>query len=243
MQISAVTIDSFTGYWKINSDPYQSQEFQKWLDQWQDRFIYYIISVDAFVEIADNGINSKQKWTDLFEGVERYYNEDCKSSQWQPGVSEALKGLLYFVYVRDDMFTPTNVGNVESLQEVSKRSNNVHNGVIASTRWNNAIGKLRKQILPFVQNYEEVSQLILSSDDLGAGDYRINLANTLYLYDGDSVKIDNQEFEVLNLVDNTSFEISTGVAGIDWSGLKAIWEPYKDFPLCESLTDELRPII
>lgn len=241
MAIPAVGVSDFLGFWKINNDVYQNTYFQEYLDQWQDRLIRQIISVDAYVEIDSNGIASKQKWQDLFDGVASYFNSDCDKKLFQEGVKRALKGLLYFIYVRDRMFDPTNSGNVQPLQEASNRSNNVHNGTIAAQRWNNAITVLYDQILPFVREYESLTQTITSSTD-NTGTYTVFVDSTFYLSDGEDVSINGVDYIVSNLVVDVSFDINEATSGLDFTGDLAKYEPYKDFPLCYSLHDELQNI-
>jgi len=239
--IEAVTINDFIGFWKINSSPFQSEYLQDYLNQWQDKFIRYIISPDAFVEIDDDGF-VKQKWVDLFEGVPVYFNNACNTKLYQEGVTKALKGLLYFVYVKDRMFDPTESGNVEPLQEVSNRTNNVHNGMIAAIRWSNAISVLGEQILPFIDNYETITEPITSSVDNGGGSYTINVNSTFYLSNNETVTINGTEYTTSNLVIDTSFDISGAVIGLDFTGDNVVYHPYKDFPLCNSLMNQLRPV-
>lgn len=242
MAIPAVTIIDFVGFWKINTNTYQSEYLQNYLDQFQDQFIRYIIGADAWVEVNTAGITSKQKWEDLFNGVASYLNTDCDKKLYQSGITETLYGLLYFVYVRDRMFDPTNSGNVEPLQEVSNRTNNVHNGIIAATRWNNAVAKLKYEILLFIDNYEEVSSQITSSVDNGGGAYTINIDSTFYLSNDEIVNINGIEYTTSDIVADTSFDISDAVIGLDFTDDKAIWNPYKDFTLCEELCNHLQPI-
>lgn len=243
MAISPVSINDFVGFWKINADTYQKGYLQNTINPKQERLIRFMISVDAYNEINDNGIASKPKWDDLFNGSDGYFNEEYDKKMYHMGITDSLKGLLYFIYVRDRMFDPTNSGNVQPKQEVSERTNNVHNGRIAATRWNNAITKLCHEILPFIENYEEVSRNINSSIDLGSGNYTINLSNTIYLSDGEIVTIQGIDYVVSNVVENVSFDISGAVIGKDFTGLSALWKPYEDFPLRMQLTSGyLQPI-
>ena len=242
MAIPAVTINDFVGKWKITADTYQKEYLQDYLDQYQDEFIRYIISVDAYNEVNAAGISSKPKWNDLFNGSNGYYNDAFKMKMYHYGVTDALKGLLYFVYVKDRMFDPTNSGNVEPLQGVSKRTNNVHNGYIAASRWNHAIVRLKDEVLPFIENYEEVSRNIDSSIDLGSGNYTVNVSDTIYLSDGEKVTISGIEYTVSNLIDNVSFDISGAVIGKDFTGNSAVWHPYEDFPLRMQLCNKLQAI-
>jgi len=239
--IQAVTISEFVGFWKINTDVYQAGYLQNYLDQFQDRFIRLIISADAWQEIDTTSITAKPKWNDLFNGV-LYFNDACSLNVYQCGITEALKGLLYFAYVRDRMFDPTNSGNVQPLQEVSNRTANTHNGAIAAQRWNQAVSKLYDQVLMFVNNYEHVSEVITSSIDLGAGAYTINVSSTQYLSNAETVKVNGVEFTTSNVVTDASFDITGSTPGIDFTGGPAFWEPYKDFPLCHSLMSELQAI-
>jgi len=240
MAIEAVTTADFIGRWKIVADAYQSEYLSNYLDQWQPQLIHWIVSVDAFNEIEDNGIASKPKWIDLFNGSRGYYNSACDKKMYHFGVSDALKGLLYFLYVKDRVFDPTNSGNVQPLQEVSKRTNNVHNGVIAATRWNQSIAKLRGEILPFIENYEDITGVISSSVDLGGGSYTLNLPSTFYLSDGETVTINSTKYIVSNLIENVSFDISGETIGKDFTGDSVLWKPYEDFPLSKELCDNLQ---
>jgi len=243
MAISPVSISDFVGFWKINADTYQKVYLQDNINPEQERLLRFMISVDAYNEINANGIASKPKWNDLFNGSDGYLNEECDRKMYHLGITDSLKGLLYFVYVRDRMFDPTNSGNVEPKQEVSGRTNNVHNGMIAGTRWNNAFSKLCQEILPFIENYEEVSRKIDSSIDLGTGNYTINISDTIYLSNGESVTIQGIDYVVSNVVQNVSFDISGAVIGKDFTGLSALWKPYEDFPLRMQLASgHLQPV-
>lgn len=242
MAIPRLLTGDFTGPWKINSDTYQAPELQQYIDDLYDEWVQKIISVDAFNTVDDLGTLTP-KWIDLFEGVKSYYNTDCDQNLKQQGVNRAMKGLLYFLYVKDN-FDATNSGNVESLQEVSNRTSGGQNGAIASTRWNKAIKELRSEILPFIENYEKISVTITSSVEGPTNIYTLGVDSTLYLDDADSVTIDGVEYVASNIVGNTSFEINSST-GLDFTGEIAAYEPYKDFPLCNELylmSGSLRPI-
>jgi hypothetical protein len=107
-----------------------------------------------------------------------------------------------------DNFVPTNAGMKKPLGENSDRPSDASIARSVQNRYN--VGVLEMiEILAFIDNYKDFSQAIDSVTDNGGGSYTINTTATKYLADGDTVKIDGQEYEVSNVVADTSFDITS----------------------------------
>jgi len=230
--------DDFSGAWLINSDPFQKEIITQYIDDYYDDYIQKIISVDAF-SIITSLPNLTPKWNHLIYGVSSYYNERKKRNLSHKGVNRSMKGLLYFLITKDN-FDSTNSKRVESSQEVSSNVESLRDNAFAASRWNRAVNELNANILPFIKNYEVITKDVITSNEM-AGVYTLEIENTLYLDENDVVTIDGVEYIATNVTANT-FDI-IAESGKDFTGETVKYEPYKDFPLYQSLCYELTSVI
>ncbi len=217
------------GYWRTVAYANQghlSEWLQEYINEFYPTFIREIVGADAFLEIeAQDPL--QQKYIDLFNGS--YWTDTKGCKLYQDGLLDVVRGFFYFYFVRDTS-TIGDGGHASSIQETSNTVDRYQLGSIAAERWNASIIVLAKNITPYIHRFSSYTIQISSSSFLGGGQYQINVSDTTYLYDNDEVEIEGEKYVVQSLVDDTSFVISEIDNSLDFAGLNATYEPFKDFP-------------
>lgn len=227
MALPTITYQDFTGLFNISQVTVLRDKLNGFIEEKYAPFIREIIGDPAYIEIKNETPLTKQKWLDLFNGVD-YFNDCTEKMQTHRGLRRVAVGSIYFYWVRDSGILNTPTGNQRN---DNSNSNNVSGIGFARDRYNTVIREMQENIYPFIENYAELKESVISSIDLGGNSYTLLVSDTTYLYDGDTVTIDNEEYIVSNIVDNTSFDIVAGSIGLDFSDKIAVYEPFKDFPL------------
>jgi len=227
MALPSITYQDFTGLFRISQAQVLRPDLEAFISEKYATFVREIIGDQAYIEIRDESPLIKQKWLDLFNGSD-YFNNCTDKMETQRGLKRVVLGVIYFYWMRDSGVVNTPTGNQRNK---NSNSNNVNGGVFARNRYNTVIREMSEEIYPFIENYSNVDGFVESSIDLGANEYTINVSDTTYLYEGDTVKIDNISYSISNLIDNTSFDIVAESTGLDFADLLYSYESYKDFPL------------
>lgn len=227
MALPEIIPQDFTGIFRISQVQLLKDDLNSFIDEYYEDFVREIIGDSAYIEVRDESPLTKQKWLDLFNGAD-YFNKDSEKNQTHKGLRRVALGVIYFYWLKDDGVINTPTGNQRNK---NSNSNRVNGGIMARDRYNRVIRQMQENIYPFVKNYSETKGLIDSSIDLGGNNYTINVSDTTYLYDGDTVRIDNIDYVVSNVVNNTSFDIVASSTGLSFGGESFEYEPFKDFPL------------
>jgi hypothetical protein len=215
MAIPQITSADFKGWIKIPKGDFT--ELDNYIAQFQKSKSREIIGDDAYIE-ADS--ENYQRWNDLFSGA-TYENEDGKKVIFD-GLNEGVRHFIYFEYIRDNFEMSTN----NAIQVESENSKRLEDAGIIALQRNNAGARLVNDQLPlFLENYSEIIEEVTGSTDNG-GTYTINVASTLYLENGDIVKINGTNYAASNVVADASFDITEATAGLDFTGENAVWEPF-----------------
>lgn len=227
MPLPVIAYSDFIGWIKISANTFKQGFLQEYIDDFLDKYLSEVIGDDAFSQIQDDSV-PLQKWTDLIEG--RMYTDSSGIVRKWEGLTGALKKFIYFEFIRDN-FTNTQVGKVKPNNENSENVGNGEIANIARSRYNSASMVTRDPLNSYLEAFNELSEEITSFIDNSDDTYTINVASTEYLYDGDTVTIDNVEYVVSNVVVNTSFGIDAGQIGLSYSGASS-WKPYEDVLYC-----------
>lgn len=233
MALPSITASDFGGFFKISQAQLYQSELTSFISEFYAKFVREVIGDKAYSEVNSQGTLS-QKWLDLFNGV-GYVNVEQDKFLLHNGLRRVAIGNIYFYWVRESGAYNTPTGTV---QNKNGNSENMGGYLTAQSRYNTVMYELIEQVYPFILNYEKLSGVITSSVDLGGGNYTINISDTTYLYDSDIVNIEGAEYQVSNVVANTSFDIVAS-AGLDFAGKAYFYEPYKDFPLPNYLASVL----
>lgn len=217
MALLTISISDFTGYYNLSQSTFQQSDFGEFITRYNKQYMRYILGDEATDYIENEG-SLPQKYIDLLNGVV-YSNTVLKSdpiNKIYGGLKDVLKGFIYYEYIRNYyIHTPT--GMVKNNPDNSVNANGIQNLARANDRYNDSIAKVNEELYLFLCNYEELTKSITGFVDNGGGSYTIQLTDTTYLNDGDTVLINGVEYIVSSLVTNTSFNI-TGNTGLTFSG-------------------------
>lgn len=100
----------------IRHNGYQDTTLQWYIDKYERKYLIDLLGVtlyDLFVADISGGVPTTPIYTDIFEPIATVIQDENLVNR---GMLEMLKGLVYFHYVRDDMFkqTPTGAKSVKS---------------------------------------------------------------------------------------------------------------------------------
>lgn len=230
MAFPNITLTDFTGVRRISQSIYQSAVDADIINDVYPKFVRKVLSDEAFEEIRDTN-PLPQKYLDLFDGVS-YYDADLDKTLVHDGLRDVCIGVCYFEIVRLEgaIHTATGVQKNKSGNAMPALSYQ-----LSVKNYNASISNLYCRIYPFIRYYAEIREVITSSIDNGGGAYTLNVNSTQYLSNGDTVGINNIDYTVSNLIDDTSFDISGASTGLDFAGSSAVYEPFKDYNLPENL--------
>lgn len=223
MALPTITTTDFTGVLDISADTYNAAHLQEYIDTYYPYYVRQIVGNATADTVINNAITAK--YTALFTGNVYYYNIAKDRTEHINGLVYAIKRFLYFEFTRD-YFVETNTGAVRNLNENSTALTPAENNAKAINRWFTGIEELKTNICLFLDNYKDFEGTIDSVTDNGGGSYTINTSSTLYLEDGDTVTIDNAEYVISSLVDNTSFDITASVG--QTFGDTYIYDPFEE---------------
>jgi hypothetical protein len=228
MALPTITFEDFKGLFKISKAQLLAEQLEAFIDEKYLPFVASIIGVPASIQVK-NETPLKQKWLDLFDGVD-YFNSDADEMATHRGLKRVTVGIVYFYWIRESGIYNTPTGQV---QNVNGNSTNMGGYTMAQDRYNTVILEMEGQIYPFIRNYSELNQSVTSSIDLGANNYTLLVSDTTYLYNGDTITINGKSYTVSNVVADTSFDIEADTTGLDFSDTRAKYEPFKDFLIPE----------
>ena len=206
MALPTILVEDFTGFIKINQNSFRTELAQSYIDEFYPQIIEEFLGL-AFLTDVETLAILPQKYLDLFNGGDTYENICKEQKLKQPVFLDIVKKVLYFYWVRNDSMNTTSGQSMNDVQNATMLSRNQIASDV-SLRYNNAVRLFNTQVIPFLDNYKNYESNITSITDLGGGITQINTTDTIYLADGDTVVIGNEEYEVSNLVADISFEIT-----------------------------------
>lgn len=221
MALPIILPSDFKGFYKIAANSYKSELLQDYIDQFQKKYVRDIIGDVAY--LAAKGTN-KTKWTDLFGGAD--YVDNYGKNRHSDGLQDSLKGFIYFEFTRDN-FVSSNNGAAKNTSENSTPLTAIEISTIAASRFNISVDNLKSDIYIFLTEHDVISQDIASFIDNANQTYNITIADTKYLDANDEVAIDGDYYDIVSIVDATTFVINAGSTGYIFDGAVK-WYPYED---------------
>jgi hypothetical protein len=187
-----------------------------------------------------SGVPTEQKYLDLLNGVT--WTEIVNEDDLTQNVIHNNKGLKnawnYFVY-REWLnqvpfvsnFTGKKTNNSINGETLSRQSLNVE----TQNRYNKGVD-VYETVRSFVEYYKEFKQdytnLTIVTTNPTTTTYRIDLASTTYLKDGDTMTLDGLDYTVLSLIADTSIEFIAS-NDVTFSDDYIYWHPFEDAANCE----------
>lgn len=226
MALPTINVDDFSGWLKIVANQFKEEDLDEYIVLFREQYLRQIVGAAAYADIE---AQTRQKWDDLLNGI-TYVDEDGKTRHLE-GLVKSLTRFIYFEFVRDN-FTSTQVGRVKGKSENSERANDMEVLNISRSRYNNGV-LLLTSTPRFLEANEKYEEEVSVSIDNADNTYTLLIPNTTYLETGDSVTIDDQEYQTILVVVDTSISIDAGQTGLDFTGDEVIWKPYEDVEFCQ----------
>lgn len=224
MSLPIILPSDFSGWIKISTNGLARDErLQEYIDLFYDKYLRLIIGDVAYTDIINNDF---QKYNDLLNGV-TYLNEN-KNVICDP-LLDVIKNCIYVEYQRDN-FDNAGVGKVKPNESLSTSMNGTELSLISMTRWNEGNRKINGSISDFLEFYSEITNNITNVSNAGSI-YTIETNSTLYLDDGLNVLINGVKYQVSNVIENTSFDITLDTPIIFPSTYS--YKPFELIELCE----------
>lgn len=213
----------YIGHLRVSTS--KSSQLDEYIAEYEQEYIKLLTNNRVYSDIKTLANPLPQKYLDLINGVD--YTDSCGDFQVFQGIKPLLTRFVYYSYNADNFQTSIG-GNVRSSNENSNVLT-AENTSIVVKRYNEAVRLYRDEVCLFLEEHEELSQLMTASTQ-GAGIVTIGLSSTKYLSDGNVVTIFGIDYVISNLVTDTSFEVaSIDPIIIDGSTDKVTYKPYYDF--------------
>ncbi len=226
MALPTITIDDFVGWLKIVANQFKEEDLDQYVLTFREQYLRQLVGAAAYADIE---AQTRQKWTDLLDGV-NYVDVNGERS-YHNGLVKSLIRFIYFEFVRDN-FTSTQVGRVKGKSENSERANDIEIANVARSRFNNGV-LLIASTPDFLEANEEFEEEVMAFTDNLDNTYTLSIPNTKYLEAGDTVVINGQEYQPISVTADTSIVIDAGQTGLDFTGDLVNWKPYEDVDFCQ----------
>jgi len=223
------TPSDFTGYTAVSTDRFSDSVFQEYIDEYTPIYFRRLLGDDATNEISTLD-PLPQKWVDLLEGV-TYFDEHTQLTAQNTGFNRVVKFCLYYEFVRSAMYANSVVGVVVNNNENSQPIKGAVNSVQAWKRKAQGFDEFNKQVIPFLNYYQSITENVTASNDLGSGNYEITLDSSLYLADGDTFTLSGEDYIATTVVGNV-VTFNAVNAGLGFTGKKATWKPFEKVMYC-----------
>lgn len=203
MSLPQINVSDYSeGFLKISTNNFTEVNLQSYINRFLEIFLKHLIGDPAYVKLVNLSPNT-QKWDDLLSGV--VYERDGKQYE-NVGLKTVLISLIYSQYVNDD-FQSSMVGKVKNNSENSVTLMSSAVATASLKRWNEAVRNVNCSIIPFLNNYTQLTSNITNVNNVGTT-YTIFTDSTFYLDNEDNVTIGSEKYEVRNVVENVSFDIT-----------------------------------
>lgn len=232
MSLPSITIEDFRGPIRLAFNEFEKEEFPFYVQRYYPYFLKQFIGDAAFNEIKNfpesNTNPLPRKWTDLLNG-RTYYNTNLDRNVIVESLIEVVKRCIYLAYTRDyTLHTLTGFVRNDSENAINASPEEIASRALLE--YNSAIKIYNQQTVPFICEYERRKEEITNFVYDGSN-WVISTPCTEYLLIGDTVTIDNEEYEVIGLESNVSFSISAPI-GFTIICLEYVYEPYEIVEYC-----------
>ncbi len=202
MSFPTPAITDFIGAYEIKQGTYDRQ-LQQYIKQFTPKYARRTLGVKLYDAIIGN--TGLQRNADLLAGVS-YFNEELKEQRYFEGINQMLIRWIYFEYNRD-YYRSSISGQVSTNLENSIKASLLEQNGKSFDFWNQNVEQMC-ELYYFQKNYTNRTIAINAIFD-NTGTLLITTSDTKYLINGDKVFINGIEYEISNVIDNTSFEITS----------------------------------
>ena len=222
MALPITTGSDYTGKVRISTS--KGSKFAAYITEYERKYLRLVLGDECYNDINTYVNPLPQKYLDLFNGI-TYTNTSGDFVAFQ-GFKESILRFIYAEYNTDNFQTSVG-GNVKSINENSTLLSS-GNTILLAQRFNEAVIKYIDETFPFLLEYEDMSEVLLTSTQ-GSGIVTFTVASTKYLNDGSIVTVFGVDYVISSVIADTSFVVtSANPIIIDGSTDSATYKPFYD---------------
>lgn len=200
-----LTVNDFQGKFRLSRDTFEVSQLESYINRYYKQYLIQLVGIDT-VKDVESLRTLTDKYNAMFFGTS--YKSICYTrSLYFRGLLDIIKGHIYFEFVRDYALH-SNTGFVENKNENAFSSTAQMINARGINYFNEGVEHFNFIGDDFLCQYMSVKEPITGATYSGvSGRWTITQDCNIYLEDGDKVVIDNIEYEAVNVIRNTSFEI------------------------------------
>jgi len=130
------TADFNVGKYELSTGIYDLPKLQSYIDKYEKKYLVQLLGVDLYADFIANQL--LPKYVKIFDPLEEDH-DFCII--WSDGMTEMLKGFIYFEYGKDLINQMTPAGNVQPVGENSNVVSTLYSMIYA--RYNEGVGTYR----------------------------------------------------------------------------------------------------
>lgn len=230
-----ITTDDFLNEpLKISQNEHTLASLQGFIDKYEYDYLKKILGNRIYTEfIADldgNNVPQHPKFTALLNGDT--YTDINGDVQIYDGLKEPIRYFIWAKFVSKSNYINTIAGTVSHQNENSNVLTAAEIAKLCRTAWNTGV-PIARDANYFITRFESYEATATGIALDNANTYIVTITDTKYLKNGDTVTINGTDYEIANLVENTSFtiesatDITAGATIVDWE----IFGTYETKPL------------
>ena len=197
-------ITDFRGVFDIKEGIYDNR-LQSYIDVYAPKYARRALGASLYDDVASN--SGLDRYTALMNGA-NFFDSSSGKTKYFVGLNEMLIKWIFFEYERD-YFVSSISGNVSAHLENSTKASPLHSPAKGVSFFNEAVMDMHG-LYAFQKAYTNRKVAITSIVD-NVGTLTINTTDTKYLIDTDTVTINGTDYEISNVIDNVSFDITSSL--------------------------------
>ena len=139
MSILAITYNDFgKGKFELHHGMYEQAKIQAYIDKYERQYLVKLLGVELFNQFIGDlvaGVPQTAKYTKIYSPFE-YDNANCNINISE-GMTDMIKGFVYYQYLKDATNTVAVSGNVRPLGENSENVSTLNSMIY--TRYNDSV--------------------------------------------------------------------------------------------------------
>ena len=214
---------------QIAKNQYTTANLQGFINRYEYEYLRKILGDDLltrfFADLDVNNVPQSPKYVALLDGT-TYLDSNDKYVIYE-GLKGALKFFIWTEYVRKSNYKNTIAGMVANTNENSNVAIMGQISVICRDAFNHGVvdAVSANRFIQYFERYDTTASSIVFQSGVT---YLVTLPSTLFLKDGDTVTIENVDYIIFHLIDDTSFEIDSAT-DISDTNVRVDWIVFDEF--------------
>ena len=213
------------GILAIGQNKHNTPDLQDYIDRFEAIYFKKIVSDRIYIEYL--AATSHPKNIALLTGYQ--YTDAQGVTHDFKGIKEALKFFIWVMFIRDNNEYHTGAGTAETQNENSQILQPGRLGILLRNRYNSGVD-LARPVNEFIKEFKDYKTTASSITLVSGNEYLVEIEDTKFLANGDTVKINNTDHVISDLINNISFKIESS-SDITGNSKEISWVIFGDFDL------------